>query len=152
MPRQKPISLIISRSYIVRWCSRCASTTLPSLDKELFVLVKLFADRLDRSLDRRASTSHSAFSDRSAGAFSCFLYHLAKQRIDRVDCVDLVAPELDPIRLFLITRIKLDDIAANAKTPRSKSIFTRSYCSSTSRCRNSSRLIFIPGSTKISMP
>ena len=38
-----------------------------------------------------------------------------KQRIDRRNRVDLVAPKLDPVRLVLIARIQLDDIAPNAK-------------------------------------
>ena len=41
--------------------------------------------------------------------------HLAKQRIYRRNRIDLVAPKLDPVRLILIARIKLYDVAANSK-------------------------------------
>ena len=45
-----------------------------------------------------------------------FLRHFAQQRVNRRDRIDLVAPELDPIRFVLIAGIDFNDITAHAET------------------------------------
>ena len=83
-------------------------------DQKFFVFVELRPDRFDRRLDRLLRHHVVRFRvDRQPRFVLCD--HLAEQRVDRVNGVDLVTPELDPVRLVLITRIQLDDIAANAK-------------------------------------
>src|SRR5688572_31396855 len=44
-----------------------------------------------------------------------FLDHLAQQRIDRRDRIDLVPPKLYPIGVVLVARVKLDNITPYPK-------------------------------------
>ena len=84
-------------------------------DQLRFPPLELLADCFDRSFDRRPR--HHVVSLRiDRHARRVLLDHFAKQRIDRGDRVDLIAPQLDAIRLVLVTRIDLDDVTANTKS------------------------------------
>ena len=87
---------------------------LTFLNQKLFMLIKLGAYRFNSAFDHRFGHHIVGFR---VNRDTCFvLYdHFAQKRVNRVNCLDLVTPKFDPIRLVLIARVKLDDITPDAK-------------------------------------
>ena len=109
MPEHTPISRSISRSYVVRMRSRCASSSLSCSSNHCEPLGEL---RLD-ALDRRAHVlvGRDVVRRREQHEPVELLDHLAGERIDRADALDLVAEELDAHRPLLVRREHLDRVA-----------------------------------------
>src|SRR5258706_13311378 len=83
-------------------------------DQLWFPPLKLLFDRFDRPLERGARHYIvRLWIERQARRV--LLRDFAQQRVDGRDGIDLVAPQLDPVSLFLITGIDLDHVAAHAK-------------------------------------
>ena len=79
----------------MRWRSRCASRSLPCVLEHLAALLELEADLLDRPLDRLL-LGHvvGRRPDRDVGDL---VEHLAGQRVEVGDRLDLVAEQVDPV-------------------------------------------------------
>ena len=97
----------------MRWCSRCASSSFPSDSSWPAVPLELLLDRLDRQL-RAIARGHEVRLrvDRHLVEPSD---HLAGQRIEPGELVDLVAEQPDPQRVLFVGRHHLDDVAADAE-------------------------------------
>src|SRR5947209_16867364 len=87
---------------------------LALLDKKFLVLFQFLPDRLDSTLDYR-TRHHIVRLWINRNSLLVFLYDLTKQRVDRRDGIDLVAPKLDPVRLVHVAWIQLDDVTSHAK-------------------------------------
>ena len=95
---------------MVRWCSRCDSASLPFLFQDARPLVEFRLDALDRRAAPRLGRDEVRL--RVDGQALVPLEHLAGERIERRQPVDLVAEQLDAQPDVLVRRVDLDDVAA----------------------------------------
>ena len=119
MPEQKPSSRIISRSNVVRWRSRSASSSMPFWRELLDALLELLLDVDDRRghllgrrdvVRRRIDVELLALGENLAG-----------QRVDLDDALDLVAEELDARDEVVVRGLELERVATNAEAWRADS-------------------------------
>ncbi len=95
---------------MVRWWSRCDSASLPFLFQDARPLVQFRLDGLDgRAAPRLGRHEVRLRIDRQALVAR---EHLAGQRVERRQPVDLVAEQLDAQADVLVGRVDLDDVAA----------------------------------------
>ena len=87
---------------------------LSFLDQVFFMFVEFRTDRSDRALDRLFGHHIVRFGIDRYSRIVLF-YYFAQQRIDSIDGIDLVAPELDPVCLVLIARVQFDHVTPHAK-------------------------------------
>ena len=115
MPLQNPSSCIISRSYSVRCRIRCASSIRPVRLELLHLRLELGAELDDRALDRRLRGDvlrRREDRDRVEPR-----QHLAGERVEVGDRLDLVAEERDAVRGLGVGRLQLEDVALDAEAP-----------------------------------
>ena len=113
MPEQKPSSRIISRSKVVRWRSRSASSSMPSLaqllDADLHLLLDVDDGRLQLVGRRHVVRGGIDVELVALGE------QLAGQRVELGDPLDLVAEELDAHDEVVVGRLELERVAADAE-------------------------------------
>ena len=111
MPEQEPTWRIISTSYVVRIRSRCASSSLPCCSKVGELVLELGLDAVDRPL--HPLRAGDVVGGREDVELLVLGEHLAGDRVQRHQPLDLVAEELDPDRVLLVDREDLEGVAAD---------------------------------------
>ena len=99
----------------MRCRSRCASSILPSDSSSFDALAQLVPDLVDCALDRRPR-GHvlGGGPDRDVVQLG---EHLARERVEVRDLLDLVAEERDAVRALLVRRLHLDHVAPHPEAP-----------------------------------
>ena len=113
MPEVKPSSFIISMSYSVRCCSRWASSSLPRSLNQASRSCQLALD-LDQALLHRLVLGH-VVARRPDRDVVDVVEDLARQRVEVVDRLDLVAEEVQPVGRLRIGREDLHQLALRAE-------------------------------------
>ncbi len=113
MPEQKPSSFSISRSYSVRWRSRCASSIFPSRVELRHLLLQLGADVVDGPLDR--GRRRDVLRRRPDDEVLERRHHLARERVEVRDRLHVVAEERDAMRGLRVGGLHLHHVALHAE-------------------------------------
>ena len=111
MPEQEPTWRIISTSYVVRIRSRWASSSLPCRSNVGELVLELELDAADRPL--HPLRAGDVVGGREDVELLVLGEHLAGDRVQRHQPLDLVAEELDPDRVLLVDREDLEGVAAD---------------------------------------
>ena len=98
---------------MVRWCRRCASSTLPSRSSSARRTSSSSLIVTTASFSRSRPVTKCDFGYTAVRSWR--LQRLAGDRIERRQLVDLVAEQPDAKRELFVRRIDLDDVAAHAE-------------------------------------